>query len=136
MRAEFGEITADPRAVGASFQGDGGLRELGEELSQRGTVVGQRSLADNLTSSIENANVMLPVTEIQTKGEPADDSRRGSENDGRSNVSFHRQILAPDAPCAECLPSHLIWLGGFVRSSRLIEGINGCGTHYHQVYFG
>jgi len=67
---------------------------------QRGTGVGQGSLADNLAGGIQDADVMLTITEIQTKDEPADRSGRGSQNNGlvapqrsaggRSSFCFHK----------------------------------------------
>jgi hypothetical protein len=108
---EAGEITADPRTVRARFQRDGGCGELGEQLGQGGPRVGQRSLTNNLTSGIQRANVMGPITEIKAEGEPADDSRRGSRNEERSVFCFHRQTLSPTRHCVSGLPSHLILLG-------------------------
>ena len=94
--AEVGEVTTDPRTVRARFQGHGGMRKIREQLCQGRAGVGQRSFADNLTSGVENADVMCPITEIKAEGEPTDDSRRGGGNVGRSCFSFHRQTL-PDA---------------------------------------
>ena len=59
---------------------------------------------------------MCPITKIKAEGEPADGSRRGGGNDGRSRTGFisggfHRQTLAPTHPGVSGLPSHLIWLG-------------------------
>ena len=77
--AAFGEKAANPRAVRAGFQRDRGAGELAEKLHQRGPGVGQGSLADNLTSSIENANVMLTITEIKAEGQPTGDNKGGRE---------------------------------------------------------
>jgi len=65
---------------------------------------------------------MCPITKIKAEGEPADGSRRGGGNDGRSRTGFisggfHRQTLAPTHPGVSGLPSHLIWLGHMVNSS-------------------
>jgi len=102
--AQVGEVTADPRTVRARFQRDGGVRKLAEQLRECGTGVGQGRLADNLAGGIQHADMMCPITKIQTEGEPTDDSGRGVGNEGRSKFSFHRQTL-PDAPLrrAVCL---------------------------------
>ena len=92
--AEVGEVTTDPRAVRAGFEGNGGAGILGEQLGQRGPGVGQGPLADDLAGGIEDADVMTPITEIEAEGEPAGNNQggRGGGNDGRSSFSFHRQI--------------------------------------------
>ena len=45
--------------------------------TEGGTGVGQRSLADDVAGSIQHADVMLTVSEVQAEGEPADDSGSG-----------------------------------------------------------
>ena len=92
---QAGEVTADPRAVRAGFEGNGGAGKIGHQLCQRGPAVGQRSLADDLAGGIQHADVMRPVTEIQAEGEPADVSSGRSGNEGRSCVGFcfHRQSV-------------------------------------------
>jgi hypothetical protein len=50
-------------------------RVLGSEASRTG--VGQRSLADDVDGSIQHADVILTVSEVQTEGEPADNSGSG-----------------------------------------------------------
>lgn len=67
----FGEVTADPRAVGAGLQRDGGAGKIHKQLCQRGAGVGQGRFADNLTSGVENADVMCPIIEVKAEGEPA-----------------------------------------------------------------
>jgi len=94
---EAGEVTADPRAVRARLQRDGGAGKLREELRQGRAGVGQGRLADDVAGGIEHADVMRPITEIEAEGEPADGSRRGGGNDGGSSFSFHRQSISPDA---------------------------------------
>src|SRR5208283_1977017 len=87
LRAQFGEVTADPRAVRAGLHRHRGAGELGQQLRQGGPGVGQRALADNLAGGIEDANVMRAVTEIQAEGEPAGRNRGGRRwrgDDGRS----------------------------------------------------
>jgi hypothetical protein len=91
--AEVGEVTADPRAVRAGFEGNGGAGEIGEQLGQCGPGVGQCALADDLAGGIEDADMMRPVSEIKAEGEPADDSRREGGNDRSCCICFHRQSV-------------------------------------------
>jgi len=92
------------------------VAEIGEKLLEGGPRVGQSRFADELTGSIQDADVMLPVTEIQTEGEPAADGSGRSGNKGRSSVCFHRQSSYTQRNhCAGRLPSHLIWLGGWLN---------------------
>ena len=69
--------TADPRAVGASFQRHRGVRELGHQLGQRRPGVGQRAVTDDLAGGIQDAYVMASVTEIKAEGEPAGNNGAG-----------------------------------------------------------
>ena len=97
--AEVGEITTDPRTVGARFQRDGGAGIIHEQLRQRGPGVGQGDFADDVAGNIEDADVMLPVAEIETEGEPIGDNGRGVGNDGRSSFIFHKAVkLHPTQP--------------------------------------
>ena len=80
LRPKFGEEPADPRAVHAGFHRHRGAGEIGQQPGQRGPGVGQRALADDLAGSIQDADVMRAVTEIQTEGEPADEGSGRSEN--------------------------------------------------------
>ncbi len=73
LRSKVGEEAADPRTVGAGFQGDGGVRKLGKQLRECGSGIGQRTLADNLTRAIQYADMMCPITKIKAEGEPTDD---------------------------------------------------------------
>ena len=119
---EAGEVTADPRAVRARLQRDGGAGKLREELRQGRAGVGQGRLADDVAGGIEHADVMRPITEIEAEGEPAGSSRRGVRNNGGcrtgfSGVSFHRQTLSPTHHCVSGLPSHLILLAVIVLIS-------------------
>ncbi len=91
----------------------------GEGLRMRGG----RRMGDHVLKKpplIQDADVMLPVTEIQAKGEPAADGSGRSGNDGRSSsFSFHKaELYHQTLHCARCLPSHLIWLGVMVISNR------------------
>jgi len=74
-----GEEPADPRAVGARFDRNRGARELGHQLRQCRSGVGQRALADDLAGGIQDADMMTPVTEIEAEGEPAGNDRGGRE---------------------------------------------------------
>ena len=60
-----------------------------ELAGERGSVgkggpgVGQGSLADHLSRSIKNADVMGPITKIKPEGEPTANSGRGGGNERR-----------------------------------------------------
>ena len=93
---EASEKPANPRTMGAGFQGHGGTGEIRKQPGQSGAGVGQGIFTDNLAGGIEDADVMLMVTEIEAEGEPTDNSGRGFRNEGRSGFCFHKQTL-PDA---------------------------------------
>ena len=55
--------------------GPGNVRSKAQ--TEGGPGVGQRSLADDVAGSIQHADVMLTVSEVQAEGEPADNSGSG-----------------------------------------------------------
>ena len=85
-----------PNGIQIHQPGVDGPVEIREQPGQSGAGVGQGIFTDNLDGGIEDADVMLTVTEIVAKGEPADDCGRGVGNEGRSGFYFQRQTL-PDA---------------------------------------
>ncbi len=95
---EAGEVTADPRAVRARFNGHGGGGILGEQQREGHAVIEQGAFVEDLAGGIEDAEIMAAITKIKADGKPAGRNRdgRGSGNDGRSvswfvSMFFHRQ---------------------------------------------
>jgi len=62
--------------IGAQVTTDAGRRPETKIRSSGGAGVGQGRLADDLAGGIQDADVMLPVTEIKAEGKPADNSGR------------------------------------------------------------
>jgi len=127
----FGEVTTDPRAVGAGLQRDGGAGEVHEQLCQRRPGVGQRRFADNLAGGIQDADVMRAITKIKAEGEPADEGSGRCGNFSRSSFIFHRQIISLNASLrrASAFSSNLVRRHGHnlpsligYPLSRLLEG--------------
>ena len=92
---EVGEVTADPRAVGAGFQREGGAGKLGEQRFEGGPGVGQGRLAHDCPGGIKDADVMRTITQIEAEGVAARNNGggRGGGYDGRSfRFGFHKAV--------------------------------------------
>ena len=72
--AQIGEVTADPRAVRARFQGHGGGGIPGEQQREGHAVIEQGPFVKDLAGGIQDTDVMAAITEIEPDGEPTDDS--------------------------------------------------------------
>ena len=66
--SKTGEVTADPGAVRASFEGDGGGRITGEQLRERRAVIGEGTFVDQQAGGIQHAVLMAAVTQIEADG--------------------------------------------------------------------
>ncbi len=66
--SKTGEVMADPRAVRAGFEGDGGGGITGEQLRERRAVIGEGTFVNQLAGGIEDAVVMAAIPQIEADG--------------------------------------------------------------------
>jgi len=71
--AESCEVPADPRAVRVGLHRHGGSGKIGQQLGQRGPGVGPGAFMDHLAGSIQDADILCPITKIKADGEPVDE---------------------------------------------------------------
>ena len=71
-----GEVTADPRAVRAGFEGNGGGGIVGEQQGQGYAVIEHWPFVEDLARGIEQTDVMAAIAEIEADGEAAADGSR------------------------------------------------------------
>ncbi len=97
------------------FQRHGGGGIVREQQYEGHAVIGRGPFVEDLAGGIQDADVMVAITEIEANGEARGGHRGGGrKNDGRSGFfvfGFHKAEECNPVPDSGPLPSHSIWLG-------------------------